>query len=239
MLKIAICDDEPVAIKELESLITLYAGEHNLQIQQNAYASGEQLLKTMGEQEKGFDILFLDIKMNQINGIETAKIIRQANESIIIIFVSALHEYIFDAFDVEAKGFIVKPIQKQKIYEVLDKSRAKLEQSNRRSLHLYHCGQHKKIPFKDICYCEVQGHAVFVYELEKMNQYQGNLDTLEKELDNEFFRCHRSYIVNLRFIESYQNHMIFMQSGEKIPVAGRRQKQFMKALLHFQRNAVR
>lgn len=239
MTKIAICDDEPLSIKELSNLITTYAREHNHKIQHTTYSSAEQFLKEIRVQNKQFDLLFLDIKMKKINGMEAAKIIRKMDEAMIIIFVSALHEYVFDAFDVNAKGFLVKPIKKEKLYDILNKSFSKLEENLKCSLNLYHCGELEKILFKDIYYCEVQDHSVFVYEREKINQYQGKIDDLEKELNDDFFRCHRSFIVNLRFVNSYRDNMIFMQSGEKIPVAGRRQKEFWKSLLHFQRKEVR
>lgn len=239
LIRIAICDDEPFAIKDLSDLITTYASEYHLKIQLSSYSSGEQFLADAKEQSQQSDIVFLDIKMQKINGIETAKMIRKTNETMIIIFVSSFGEYVYDAFGVEAKGFIVKPIPKTKIYEILNKSISKLEESNKHSLTLYFNGALKKIPFNQIQYCEVADHSVFVYESEKINKYQGKIDDLEKELNEDFFRCHRSYIVNLHFIDSYKENVIYMPSGEKIPVASRRQKEFMKALLHFQRKEVR
>lgn len=239
LIEIAICDDESLITKDLSILINTYASEYNLQIQLNIYSSGEQFLADIKKQDKKFDIVFLDIKMKNIDGIETAKIIRKTNEIMIIIFVSSLHEYVFDAFDVEAKGFIVKPIEKSKIYEILNKSLLELEKNNKYSLTLYFNGELQKIPFNQIHYCEVVDHSVFVYERTKINRYQGKIDDLEKELSEDFFRCHRSYIVNLRFVDSYKDNMIYMPSGEKIPVASRRQQEFIKALLHFQRKEVR
>ena len=239
LIKIAICDDEPLVTKDLSNLIINYASEHNLQIEFHTYSNGEQFLADIKKQDKQFDIVFLDIKMKKIDGIETAKIIRKTNEIMIIIFVSSLEEYVFDAFDVEAKGFIVKPIEKLKIYEILNKSLLKLEQNNKYSLALYFNGELQKIPFHQIYYCEVANPSVFVYERAKINRYQGKIDDLEKELNKDFFRCHRSYIVNLNFVDGYKDNMIYMPSGEKIPVSSRRQKEFIKTLLYFQRKEVR
>ncbi len=239
MIRIAICDDEQQAINELSHIITAFANENNLKIEILTYFSGEALLSDITEQSKQFNIFFLDIKMNKINGIETAKIIRKKNDTATIIFVSSLGEYVFDAFEVEAKGFIVKPIDKIKLLAILEKAIAKIMQHKTEVLTLHQHGELKKIPFNLIQHCEVVGHTVFVYERETINKYQGKIDALEKELSSDFFRCHRSYIVNLRFVDSYKDNMIYMPSGERIPVAARRRVQFMQALLHFQRKEVR
>lgn len=105
MIKIAICDDEPMAVRDLSNLINMYAGERHLKIHIDSYTSGEEFLADMSGHSESPDIAFLDIKMQKINGIEAAKIIRETNETMSIIFISSLGEYVFDAFDVEAKGF--------------------------------------------------------------------------------------------------------------------------------------
>ena len=238
-MKVAICEDELETIKDISEKILYYVKDKNLDLKVFSYDSGEGLLKDIIKKEVAFDIIFLDIKMKDLNGIETARVIRETNIHVIIVFISALQEYVFHAFDVEAMDFIVKPIKSSKLHRVLDKAVKKVNQQKNEVLVVHKNNNIKKLPFKDLLYCEVSNHTVFVYEDKVINEYIGKIDALSKELNGDFFRCHRSYIVNLAKVESYKNGFAYLPSGEKIPVATRRQSEFMKAMLNHKRNEVR
>ena len=238
-MKIAVCDDEIQVAKELADKVASYAKENQLDCQILSYHSGETLLDDIMTNHVLFDIILLDIKMNTLNGIETAKIIRQTNEQVVIIFISALQEYVFHAFDVDAMQFLVKPVDTEKLYAVLAKGTEKLNHNKAQFLIVYKNQEVKRVPLKDLLYCEVVGHRVFVYEKDAINTYAGKIDGLAKELNQDFFRCHRSYIVNLACVKSYKNGLAYLPSGEKIPVSTRRQGGFLKAMLRHQLNEVR
>lgn len=240
MIKIAICDDEISAIQNLESRINSFFNSIDIKYSVSKFLDGETLLNSLIDRKEHFDIVFLDIRMNKMNGMDVAKTIRNSDqENVFIIFVTALKEYVFDAFDVRAINYLVKPVETQKLHTSLKRILADIIPSESKFLILHKGGEVKKIPFCKIMYCEVVNHRVFIYEKENTHEYGGKIDDLEKELNDDFFRCHRSFIVNLKYVDRYKAGVAYMPSAEKIPIAARRQGEFMKALLSYQRKEVR
>ncbi len=241
MLNIALCDDESIVVDELQALLQEYEKTARQLLSIHKFPSGESLLQTVNEGQ--YDVIFMDIKMEQLDGIETAKKVRTVDESVFLIFVSSLPDYVFDVFDVNARGFLVKPVDKEKLFSLLDKIISKIKNNTGKTLTVLFNGAVTKIPLTKIHYCEVRDHSLFIYEREKIHQYQGKIEDLERELSqnatSDFFRCHRSYIVSFRYVEKFCDGMIYLPSGEKIPVASRRKKEFTQKLLHFQRKDVR
>lgn len=240
MIRIAICDDEPSAIQSLEGQIASFFYPGNMKYSVSGFLDGEALLNSLIDRKEHFDIIFLDIQMNKINGMDAAKAIRNsAQENVFIIFVTALREYVFDAFDVSAANYLVKPVETQKLHAVLQKTVAGIIPSEKQYLILHKGSEVKKIPFCSIMYCEVVNHRVFIYEQKNTHEYAGKIDDLEQRLNDGFFRCHRSFIVNLKYVDSYKDGVAYLPSEERIPIATRRQKPFMTALLNYQRKEVR
>lgn len=239
MLKIAVCDDEISAVRDLSRKIKAFMESRDLEYTLSQFSSGESLLSCTAARSMYFDAVFLDIRMDRINGMDTAKEIRKINSKTDIIFVTALKEYVFDAFDVGAANYLLKPIETQKLHKTLEKLAASVSSSDAQFLMIHKSGEIVKIPFPDILYSEVVNHRVFVYERDNTYDYGAKIDDLEKKLTSDFFRCHRSYIVNMRYVESYFEGFAYLTSHEKIPIATRRQPSFMKALLHYQRKEMR
>lgn len=240
MIKIAICDDEISAIQSLSSQINTLFNTKAIKYSVAKFLDGESLLYKLIEQKEHFDIIFLDIQLNKISGMEVAKTIRNANpKNIFIIFVTVLKEYVFDAFDVNATNYLVKPIETQKLYITLEKIIAEIIPIESKYLLLHKGGEIKKIPFSNIMYCEVVNHRVFIYEKKNIHEYRSKIDDLAKELNEDFFRCHRSFIVNLKYVDRYKTGVAYMPSAEKVPIATRRHGEFMKALLAYQCREVR
>lgn len=239
MIKIAVCDDEVSAVQELSDKIKLFMDSKGLEYTLSKFFSGESLLSDISIKNMYFDAVFLDIRMNQMNGMDTAKEIRKVNNKTNIIFVTALKDYVFDAFEVDAANYLVKPIEAQKLHWTLEKLVTSVSLTADCFLTIHKSGEIKKIPFTDIMYCEVVNHHVYIYEQNSTHEYGSKIDDLEKKLTGDFFRCHRSYLVNLKYIDSYSDGFAYLPSGEKIPIATRRQQAFMKSLLHYQRKEVR
>ncbi len=236
MIKIAVCDDEISAIQNISNKIEFYLNKKGMDFSISKFLNGESLLSNNNEY---FDAVFLDIKMNKINGMDTAKAIRKDNDKTAIIFVTVLKEYVFDAFQVNAANYLIKPVQNEKLYAVLDKLVETTYSSANNYIVIHKSGEIKKVPYSDIIYCEVVNHHVFIYEKSNINEYGSKIDNLENEFNEDFFRCHRSYIVNLRYVNRYSDGFIYLPGGEKVPVATRRHQDFMKALLHYHRKEVR
>lgn len=235
MIKIALCDDEITALGSLKEKVTRYILHKNLEYSISLYLSGDSLLASTDY----FDIIFLDIRMNGINGMEAAKKLRQSDKESHLVFVTSLKEYVFDAFEVGAVNYLLKPIDEHKLMGTMDKIIGGIVKSADEFLLLQTGHEIKKLKLTEILYAEVLNHDVFIYTKDGTQKYNKKIEKLEAELSEDFFRCHRSYIVNFKYVKSYAQGLVVLTTGERVPVAKRRQQEFSTALLLYQRKEVR
>jgi len=232
MLKIAVCDDENHQRTELVVMIKKALQLKNTQYFIYQYENGEELLQSNLE----INLFFLDIKMNKLTGIETAKKIREVNEKAIIIFITALKEYVFDAFDVRAFHYILKPISEEKLRSVLYSALLQLEGIEKFIIAktIREC---TKIFTKDILYVEARLRKVVIHTTYDIIEYYNKLSDMEDDLkEYNFFRCHKSYLVNLKYIKSYDNTFITLKNGEKIYISKHKFSDFSKSFMYYLKN---
>lgn len=211
-MRIAICDDE----KEIRDMLLEKIQRFYPKAELSCYQSGEELLLAHSQP----DILLLDIQMPGKNGISTAEELRMKWKTTILIFVTALEEYVYQAFDVEAFHYLVKPFSDEKFYEVLTKAVEKQKERNDRSktepercIMVHSGGEHIKILLNDIVYAEVFNRKVMIHKRDEVIEYYGRLSELEKLLGEDFFRPHRAYVVHLKYVVKYNAASITMQNG--------------------------
>lgn len=233
-MKIAVCDDEKMVREDIAQKIKLLYPETELFL----FESGIELLESAEEA----DIIFLDIYMNGINGMETAKKLRRKGSDAVLIFVTALDEYVFQAFDVEAFHYLVKPFQKAKFYEVLNAAMKKCEEKKKkvfpeeeRSISIKSGRVTSKVYLKDIIYAEVFNRKIILHKTDGELEFYGKMNDLEKELGADFFRPHRAYLVQLRYISSYNATSITLENGQSIIMAKQKYEKFVKRYLQYVR----
>lgn len=174
--------------------------------------------------------------MNKLTGIETAKKIREVNPNAIIIFITALKEYVFDAFDVRAFHYILKPVSDEKLREVLSSALLHLE-GTEKFIIAKTISECNKIFVKDILYIEAQLRKVIIHTTYDIIEYYNRLSDIEADLkEYNFFRCHKSYIVNLNYIKSYDNTSITLKNEEKIYISKYKFSDFSKAFMYYLKN---
>lgn len=232
-MQIAICDDE----KEMRDMLA----EKIQRIYPEAvllfYPSGETLLLSHCQP----DILLLDIQMSGKNGMETAREFRKNHKNTILIFITAFTEYVFQAFDVGAFHYLVKPFEDAKFEEVLrnvveqleDRKNKKFE--NRKevpSLMVTAGGKHITINLEDIVYAEVFDRKVIVHTINEDIEYYGKLKELEAKVGDDFYRSHRAYLVNFNYIRKYDATTIYLKKGQAL-MAKQNYREFVKQYLHF------
>lgn len=239
MLKIAVCDDDVLTVHNICKAIEDFFTNKKTSISFSRFFSGESLLHGMINKSIYYDAIFLDIGMDGKNGIETARLLRENGVSSFIVFITALKDYVFDAFEVEAMNYLLKPIDNCKLRKTLEKITIANQESEDNFLIISKNNDFSKIALSTIIYCEVINHRVFIYEKNKQYEYPTKIDVLEQKLSQDFFRSHRSFIVNLNHVAGYSKGYAVMSSGERIPVATRRHSEFMKALLVMGRNEIR
>ena len=231
MLLIAVCDDIPIECADIAKQIETILKQSNTDFMIKKFFGGLELIQS----RESFDIIFLDIKMPNINGMELAKQIRKQGRQSLIIFITSASEYVFDAFDVEAFQYLLKPIQTDKLKNVLEKATKKMQiDANIDFLMISANRQIQKVFLKDILYIESIGRIA------KIHCNNGTLETYEqigiledKLSDKFFFRCHKCFLVNLNFVDAFNKTEVRLENGEKIMLAKRRYEDFQKAILSY------
>lgn len=232
MLSIAVCDDEVIECCNMAKKIKDILEEMKIPCIIRQFRSGGELLKAI----ESFDIVFLDIIMQDLDGMKTAQIFREKAYDKILIFVSSSREYVFEAYDVEAFQYLLKPVNDGKLKRVLQKAVLKTENRSQEFIIVSRERQKKKLFLDDIYYFEIQGRIVDAHGTEGIFTYYEQIGELENKLrDKGFFRCHKSYLINLEYVCGYNRQEALLENGEKIVIAKRRYDRFVQEVLKVMR----
>ena len=231
MIIVAICEDERYILEELRKKVEKYINRKSLDASIKTFMSGEELLKA----KKKFDIILLDLMLPGIDGLEVA---RQISGRSRIIFVTSYREYAVEAFDANAVHYLVKPVTEERLFSALDRAVNQTEQMDNQALTLIKSGKTQVIFIRDILYCEVFNHQVRIHTVHGTYDYFGTLDMLETKLDERFFRCHRSFVVNMSCVAGQEKGVAILTNGERIFISRRKQTDFIQRLLNFLKSEV-
>jgi DNA-binding LytR/AlgR family response regulator len=234
-MQLAICDDE----KEIRELLGSKIQKLCPNAIINYYATGKDLLSANIIP----DILFLDIQMPEIDGMETARKLRKINKDTILIFVTAIEEYVFQAFDVGAFHYIVKPFCDEKLKTVLQKAvdqycktmGSRQKQGGvpeKKHIMIQSGGTHTKIYLDKIVYAEVFNRKIIIHMTDGEIEYYGKLSELEKLLGEDFFRPHRAYLIHFKFVVKYDASTIYLEQGSVL-MAKQNYPEFVKQYLRY------
>lgn len=219
-MRIAICDDE----KEICSFLAKSAGNLYPEAEIAEYSSGEELLSDGNWP----DILFLDIQMDGKNGMETAREIRKKNRKMVLIFVTAMEEYVFQAFDVGAFHYLVKPFSKEQFDSILCRAVKQYQEFNAISafqeekyILVKARGVCTRVRVADIVYAEIFNRKITIHTMEEDLEYYGKISELERQAGKDFYRTHRAYLVHFRYVVKYDASMVYLERGTAMMSKGR------------------
>lgn len=220
MIKIAFCDDDMEVIHQMNELLDRYRVERNEDITYAAFQSPFELLT---EIEKGIrpDILFLDVVMPGQNGMDVAKEIRQYDTNMKIIFLTSSPEFAVESYSVGAYFYQLKPIWEESFFRLMDAVLAECEKKKKNSLILRSKDGITRIDLQQLEYCEVLGRKLlFHLENGAVLESAGSLDDLAGQLMqySNFFRPHRSFLVNMEYIQNISSRSIKMVNDAEIPI---------------------
>lgn len=221
-MKICICDDDKNQCENLNEMILNHSNKHIVTI----YHSAEEMLFEC-ENHFPFDCVFLDIQMNQMNGIDLAKQIRLIDSNIIIVFLSAIRDYVFEGYEVHAMRYLLKPLQEEKCHELLTLIHNSIEKES-----AYLLIHKSKINCDDITYIESYGHYCGIHTNEVIES-KISISDLLKELPHTFIQTHRSYIVNLEHVESILKDKCLLDTQEMIPISRSSVKKVNESFMEF------
>ena len=235
-MKLAICDDE----KRIRERIAEAVREVSKSIEIECYGDAKGILAA----EFDADILFLDIQMPGIDGMQAAKLLRAGGKKTVIVFVTALEEKVWSAFDVGAFHYIVKPFRKKRMMEIIKKAIEQAEELDyiekilaekepARTITVKRGRANTKVILEEIAYAEIYDRRIVLHMKGRDNvEYSGRIADLESVAGKDFFRVHRSYLINLAYVTSYDAKKVHLLDAD-IPVARGKYPELVKAYLSY------
>lgn len=235
-MKIVICDDEKSTGAELENMIEHFMKKEKVRCRVDVTFSGEELFQYM-EHHEDIDILFLDIELPGINGVDIGSAIRERmeNEKIFIIYISSYEQYALALFQNRPFDFIVKPIEEKRILQVLEKCMRVMKRQDG-----YFCYQREgmtvRTAFKDILYFQSGGRKIDIVTVCGRENFYGRLNFIEKQIsEKQFLRIHKSYLINYDFMKNHTYEEITMINGDRLSVSKAYRAEVRRKLLERRR----
>jgi Response regulator of the LytR/AlgR family len=214
-IKIAICDDELQQTEYMKMLVSKWSADNNITVEINTFDSAENFKKT----HNTYDILLLDIQMGGQNGVELAKELRNTDDKLIIVFITAVSDFIDEGYEVSALHYLLKPVNETKLFSTLDKAYKNITQ-DKKFLIVNSDNKDCRILFDDILYIEAIKHSVDIVTIDgKHYEVRQSISAIEEQLDNSFFRCQRSYIVMIKHIKYISKKDVLLDNGMTITLS--------------------
>ena len=233
MIRIAICDDEKHMSDHIRAMASDFFRKKNREIQLRTFLSGEELLNYDGQ----MDILFLDIQMNGMDGLETARKLRAGKFRGFLIFITVLKEMVFQSFEVQAYDYLVKPVDEKQFGKTMERLYTSMQNASEDSLLVQQGYERRIVPKDEIVFCEIIDRKIYLNLTSgEVVDYYERIENLESKLDSHFFRCHRSYLINLKHLKGYKNGTAYMDNGKEVPVSRLRSKEFSSVVLQYMKN---
>lgn len=236
MLRIAICDDEQAVLELHERILQLYMKERGLTAEIVLCKSGDELLLRM-ESGGNFQIILLDVEMENVNGVRTAELLRRCDPYAVLLFVSGHDSYCRELMNVKPYAFFDKPLQKETLFPILDKAVA--QEIDEGEVFSFFVGKAvHQIPIRDILYFESNLRKIQLVGRAHTDSFYGKMDEVEERLAKSryrFLRIHKSFLVNAKAVERYRFDTMRMENGIELNISKSKQNEikqyYMDSLL--------
>ena len=229
-MKILIVDDQELIVDKIAGLIE----EKYPSFEVRKALNSAQVTKIL-ETESNFDLAFIDIQLDDESGIDTANFISGKIPDIKMVFISGYPDMVSDVFfSVRPFGFIDKPIKKEKLYKYIDTT-AGYDGGANKSFQCKIRGKEIRIPYNDILYMESGNKNLIIHKTDGILKAAGALEDAEKVLPETFVRCHKSYIVNLKYVTAYSKMTLTIMGGDSVGVSRSRKELFENKYLSYKR----
>lgn len=228
MIKTAIVEDEEPAFQTLKEYLEKFGKENNVDFSITHYSEGLSFL----EECEGYDLVFMDIELPNLNGMDIATKLREKDARVALIFVTNMVQYAIRGYSVDAIDYVLKPIQYNRFYSLMMKVSRVISANQERELVLKTTAGVKKIPFSTLLYVQITDHLlIYKTETEELEAW-GSLANAEKELPAEMFcRCNNSTIINLKQVTSFDKEFVYLtKSRIEISVSRSKRKGVLQLL---------
>lgn len=228
MIRFAICDDNPYMLKEIAQRLKGYIETTQYAYELLTFPHSKELL----ESSRLFDVLFLDIHMTEPDGMEAARLLRTRGYEGLIIYITVLKDCVFDSFETGAFDYLLKPLDDRRFINTMNRVVTALKKQSAGHILIRQGNSCRIVPLDEIVYCEVIGRKLYVHtKSEEIIDYYCRLDHLEQSVDCRFFRCHRSYLVNLDWVRGLKDGNALLPGDKEIPVSRLRRQMLTESLL--------
>lgn len=227
--RIAICDDCDRDTEYLSALVAGWEESSGQGALVERFPSAEAFLFCY-EEKKDFDILLLDVEMGEVNGIELAQRIRLEDSRVQIVFITGFPDFMAEGYEVSALHYLMKPVSREKLSAVLDRAAANLARPGKR-LQVNFDREACFVPFDRILYIEAQKQYVRIRTEDGDYRMKASLAEMEAMLDEYFFKCQRSFLVNLSHVARIRTQCAVLRNGEEIPISRGMAEKLGKAII--------
>ena len=230
MIKIAIVEDEAAVRDQLTDYVRRYTRQYGTEFEVTCFADGDEILENY---RPAFDIIFLDVEMKRLNGMETAQRIRALDDDVLLIFITNMAQYAIKGYSVGALDYVLKPVPYFAFSQQLQKAVDKISRRARHYLAVPVEGGLRRLDTAQIYYLESEGHRVHFYTEDGEFSAPGALKTFEEKLSAcPFARCNSGYLVNLAQVRGVQQSVVEVGPYE-LQVSRPKRKSFLAALADY------
>ena len=219
VLRIGICDDLADARLVLRSALERVLENRKVQGQFFEFSSGETLLRWYDRHAGELDVVFLDIELHELYGMETARRLRAADAGLQLVFVTGYADHVFDGYSVGALGYLMKPPKQKQLEAVLDRAQAALVRELDRAYVCRSGDTHYRIPIANILYFASDRRQVRCVTGGRAYTFYGKLDAVAQEVGAAFVRIHQRYLVRAGAVDRMEGGEVVLRTGERLPVS--------------------
>lgn len=225
-IQVAICDDEEFFRDELETFISVFGNEYHTDVITETYSNPENLIKVLSDKTKKYDILFLDVEMPQMNGMELAQTIRKIDSDVVICFVTSFLEYALAAYKVDAIDYVVKPIQYSDVKHTMEKAKIQIyykwdvTEAEKRYIQIKTAREESTIEIDKIIYIEKRRNQSVFHMIDEEYVCYDTLGNIYEKLDRtKFVYTHQGYIANFQQVKEVKKSSVCFSATLEIPLS--------------------
>ena len=227
MIHVALVEDDEEYRKELLTYLHRYEEESGQRFQITSFSDGEDIVFGY---KAVYDLILMDIAMRFMDGMTAAEKIRALDQAVVIIFITNSPQYVMKGYSVDALDYVLKPVNYFAFSQRIDRALSRMSQRRRQFISVPVKGGIQKLALSELRYIEVLDHDIYYHTTHGEIASRGSLAEVEKQLDAvSFFRCSKSYMINLEYVDGVQNNDIVLGS-ERISISRNRKKELMDAL---------
>ena len=218
-MRIAICEDNREHTEILEDMAKRWAKKTGEPMVVGCYQSAEQFLFCVKD-ELHYDLAFLDIQMSKIDGLQLARMIRKEDKLIFFVFTTALKKYAPKGYEVSAFRYLIKPLQESEVFQVLTEASRMIGERKRETIIVTRGDESRRVFKDEIYYIEVDNHHIILHLKEETIRFKAKLKEFETQFrEPQFCKCHRSYIVNLKYTGKISREGVEVDSKGTLPIS--------------------